>query len=147
MIDDIRELFQNLIAPRLEGIQGELKAVNTRIDALELKIDALDSKFNGKFDAVDSKFDGKFDALSTSIGFLDGKLESFRRELSSEIRRVDEKLKDLLGSLEPSEWDLQTFAPLWKVRDVAAQFMTFAKQTSQHASKTHTASPSSQFPS
>ena len=55
MIDDIRELFQNLIAPRLEGIQGELKAVNTRIDALESKIDAMDSKFNGKIDAMNAQ--------------------------------------------------------------------------------------------
>jgi uncharacterized protein (TIGR03083 family) len=28
-----------------------------------------------------------------------------------------------LGSLEPSEWDLQTIAPLWKVRDVAAHLL------------------------
>jgi uncharacterized protein (TIGR03083 family) len=36
---------------------------------------------------------------------------------------VDEKLIDLLGSLEPSEWDLQTLAPRWKVRDVAAHLL------------------------
>jgi len=28
------------------------------------------------------------------------------------LRTVDEKLVDLLGSLAPSEWDLQTVAPL-----------------------------------
>ncbi len=39
------------------------------------------------------------------------------------LRRVDEKLVNLLGSLEPSEWDLQTLAPLWKVRDVAAHLL------------------------
>ena len=39
------------------------------------------------------------------------------------LRGVDEKLVDLLGSLEPSEWDLQTIAPLWKVRDVAAHLL------------------------
>ncbi len=39
------------------------------------------------------------------------------------LRRVDEKLIDLLGSLEPNEWDLQTIAPLWKVRDVAAHLL------------------------
>ncbi len=39
------------------------------------------------------------------------------------LRRVDEKLVDLLGSLEPSEWDLQTVAPLWKVRDVVAHLL------------------------
>jgi uncharacterized protein (TIGR03083 family) len=39
------------------------------------------------------------------------------------LRRVDEKLVGLLGSLERSEWDLQTIAPLWKVRDVAAHLL------------------------
>src|SRR5215472_18346051 len=39
------------------------------------------------------------------------------------IRTVDEKLIDLLRSLTASEWDLQTVAPLWKVRDVAAHLL------------------------
>src|ERR1700704_1472998 len=39
------------------------------------------------------------------------------------LRTVDEKLVDLLASLKPSEWDLQTVAPLWKVRDVAAHLL------------------------
>jgi uncharacterized protein (TIGR03083 family) len=42
------------------------------------------------------------------------------------LRRVDEKLIDLLGSLEPNEWELQTIAPLWKVRDVAAHLVDTA---------------------
>lgn len=39
------------------------------------------------------------------------------------LRKVDEKLVELLGSLEPREWDLQTVSPLWKVRDVAAHLL------------------------
>jgi uncharacterized protein (TIGR03083 family) len=39
------------------------------------------------------------------------------------LRKVDEKLIDLLASLQPAEWDLQTIAPLWKVRDVAAHLL------------------------
>jgi uncharacterized protein (TIGR03083 family) len=42
------------------------------------------------------------------------------------MRRVDEKLIDLLSSLAPGEWDLQTVAPLWKVRDVAAHLLDTA---------------------
>jgi uncharacterized protein (TIGR03083 family) len=42
------------------------------------------------------------------------------------MRRVDEKLIDLLRSLTPAEWDLQTVAPLWKVRDVAAHLLDTA---------------------
>lgn len=39
------------------------------------------------------------------------------------LRRVDEKLIELLRSLTPSEWDYQTLAPRWKVRDVAAHLL------------------------
>ena len=39
------------------------------------------------------------------------------------LHRVDEKLIDLLRSLQPNEWDAQTIAPLWKVRDVAAHLL------------------------
>src|SRR6266700_6828008 len=42
------------------------------------------------------------------------------------IRRVDEKLIDLLSSLTSSEWDLQTIVPRWKVRDVAAHLLDTA---------------------
>ena len=42
------------------------------------------------------------------------------------LRRVDEKLIDLLNSLGPGEWDLPTVAPLWKVRDVAAHLLDTA---------------------
>lgn len=39
------------------------------------------------------------------------------------LRRVDEKLIDLLLSLPAGEWDAQTVAPRWKVRDVAAHLL------------------------
>jgi len=42
------------------------------------------------------------------------------------LRKVDEKLIDLLNSLAPSEWELPTIAPLWKVRDVAAHLLDTA---------------------
>jgi uncharacterized protein (TIGR03083 family) len=39
------------------------------------------------------------------------------------LRAVDEKLIELLRSLSAEEWELQTVAPLWKVRDVAAHLL------------------------
>jgi len=39
---------------------------------------------------------------------------------------VDEKLIDVLSALAPAEWELQTVAPLWKVRDVAAHLLDTA---------------------
>src|SRR5712671_2817090 len=42
------------------------------------------------------------------------------------LRRVDEKLIELLRSLAPDEWNIQTVSPLWKVRDVAAHLLDTA---------------------
>jgi uncharacterized protein (TIGR03083 family) len=42
------------------------------------------------------------------------------------LRKVDEELIGLLRSLAPGEWDLQTIAPAWKVRDVAAHLLDTA---------------------
>src|SRR5579863_3142133 len=40
-----------------------------------------------------------------------------------QLRHVDAKLIELLRELRPEEWDLQTIAPAWKVRDVAAHLL------------------------
>lgn len=42
------------------------------------------------------------------------------------LRRVDSKLVELLRKLRLEEWDLQTVAPAWKVRDVAAHLLDTA---------------------
>lgn len=39
------------------------------------------------------------------------------------LRKVDEKLIELLRSLSASDWDAQTVAPQWKVREVAAHLL------------------------
>jgi uncharacterized protein (TIGR03083 family) len=42
------------------------------------------------------------------------------------LRRVDNQLIDLLRSLASGEWEIQTIAPSWKVRDVAAHLLDTA---------------------
>jgi uncharacterized protein (TIGR03083 family) len=39
------------------------------------------------------------------------------------LRKVDGELMPLLASLSETEWDVQTIAPLWRVRDVAAHLL------------------------
>jgi hypothetical protein len=35
MLDDIKEMLQSFIAPQLEGIRGDLRALDSKIDANE----------------------------------------------------------------------------------------------------------------
>ncbi len=39
------------------------------------------------------------------------------------LREIEKKLAELLRDLQPEEWDLQTTAPAWKVRDVVAHLV------------------------
>src|SRR4051794_27515689 len=42
------------------------------------------------------------------------------------LRKVDDRLLELLASLTADEWDLQTVAPAWRVRHVAAHLLDTA---------------------
>jgi hypothetical protein len=42
------------------------------------------------------------------------------------LLKVDGKLIELLRSIEPAEWDLQTVSRQWRVRDVAAHLLDTA---------------------
>lgn len=53
----------------------------------------------------------------------DLRMETGMIEAAPLIRKTDQKLIELLESLEPDEWDLPTIVPGWKVRDVAAHLL------------------------
>ena len=82
MIEEIKQLFQDFIALQLEAIRGDIRALNSRIDALDMKFDARINALDMKIDALEMKFDAKFDGL-------DMKVESYHREVLSESRRID----------------------------------------------------------
>jgi hypothetical protein len=75
MIDEIKEMLQSFIAPQLEGIRGDIRALDTKIDA--------------RLEAVDAKFI----AVMAKIDTIDTKVESFRRELLSEVHRVEATMR------------------------------------------------------
>jgi len=87
MIEEIRDLFQNLIAPQLESIKGDIRALDAKFDS---KIEALDAKIDFKFDTLDAKIDALDVRLGARIDALDTKLESYRREFVSENRRIEQ---------------------------------------------------------
>jgi hypothetical protein len=100
MLEDIKELFQAFIAPQLEGIKGDIRALDMKIDA---KVGGLDTKLDTKIGALDTKIgalDTKIGALDTKIGAFDRTMESYRRELISEIHRVEKTLSTDFARLE-----------------------------------------------
>jgi cell division septum initiation protein DivIVA len=76
--DQIKKAFQDIVAPELHALRGDIRV-------LDQKIIALDQKFDHKIDAVDSRLTIRIDALAAQIA-------SSKAELLSEIRRVDNRI-------------------------------------------------------
>ena len=93
MIEEIKELFQSFIAPQLEGIKGDIRALAAKLDA---KIDGVDAK----------------------IGALDVRVESYRRKLLAEIRRVEQGTYAIEKTLSTD------FVPLEQRLDLSRAAMT-----------------------
>jgi hypothetical protein len=70
-LEEIKEFFQSFLAPLLEGIRGDIRAIDAKIGGVDAK-----------------------------IGVVDAKLESYRRELVAEVRRVEEKMDVRLGAMD-----------------------------------------------
>jgi hypothetical protein len=51
----VKQAFGDLIAPQLEEIKGELKAVRSEIARLDAKIDNVDTKLTMRIDSVERK--------------------------------------------------------------------------------------------
>jgi len=80
--DQINTAFQDIIAPELHAIRGDIRALDQRIVGLDQKLDGVDARLGAKISARDEKVDGLDDRVITRI-------DSLRNELVSEIRRLD----------------------------------------------------------
>src|SRR5207249_396661 len=93
MIDEIKELLQSFLAPQLEGIRGDIRALDAKIASIDMKLESKIDALDMKVDALDMKLDAK-------IGSVDTKVESFRRELLAKIHRVEQTLSTNFVRLE-----------------------------------------------
>ncbi|MFH0775249.1 MAG: hypothetical protein V2A53_07170 [bacterium] len=87
--EDFKKAFQDIVAPEIKAIYGEIKTLHIEIKRLDEKIDLVRSELSQKIDAVDKKIDLVKSELSQRIISVDEKIDLVRNELIAEIRRSD----------------------------------------------------------
>src|SRR5262249_49143874 len=76
--DQMKKAFQDLIAPELHAIRGEIRVLGE-------KIDSVDARLSEKIASVDARLTTRIDALRTEV-------VSLKAELLAEIRRLDARI-------------------------------------------------------
>lgn len=69
--DQIKKAFQDLIAPELHAIRGDIRL-------LDQKIDGVDARLAAQIGGVDARLTTKMDALDQKIDGLDARLTTYR---------------------------------------------------------------------
>ena len=76
--DQIKTAFQDIIAPELHALRGDIRVLDQKIVVLDHKIVGLDQKIDG----VDARLTVKIDGLRAETASMKG-------ELLAELRRLE----------------------------------------------------------
>jgi septal ring factor EnvC (AmiA/AmiB activator) len=82
--------FERLMLPRLNSIDGDLKAINTRIDSVERSQDSLKNEIRAEVKAGFASQDAKVEKLVLKLEEMDKKLDIDRR-----MTIIEAKVKEL----------------------------------------------------
>ncbi|HEV8643558.1 MAG TPA: hypothetical protein VGV13_20980 [Methylomirabilota bacterium] len=72
--EQIKTAFQDIVAPELHALRGDVRVLDQKVSGLDQKIDGLDARLSIKIDALRSE------------------TVSLKAELLAEIRRVDTRI-------------------------------------------------------
>jgi len=90
MIEQIRELFQNFIAPQLESIRGDVRGVDVKVESLRREllseIRRVEEVLSADYLRLEQKVDLKLDNFDTKLAVVNEKLELQLRELLAELK-------------------------------------------------------------
>jgi tetrahydromethanopterin S-methyltransferase subunit G len=94
VVEDVRQVLQDFIAP-------ELRAVNTRLDAIESRLsanlDAMSARSDGKFNAINIRLDAMDQRFDDLITIMDTRLGSLGKDVAQvkDMLDIDRRLTRL----------------------------------------------------
>jgi tetrahydromethanopterin S-methyltransferase subunit G len=109
--DQVKKALQDIVAPELSLLRGEMARLEGRINALDMKIDSVRNELLARTDALDKKMDSVRNELLARTDALDERVNSFRNELLARTDALDEKMdsvrNELLARMEGLEREVR----------------------------------------
>jgi hypothetical protein len=93
--DQVKKAFQDVIAPELHAMRGDIRVLDQKIAGLDQKIDGVDARLTVKLDALRTETISLKAELLAEIRRLDTRIDSVDRELRTAI-----DVRERLAALE-----------------------------------------------
>ncbi len=93
--DQMKKAFQDILAPEIHALRGEIRVVNEKITALDQKIDGVDGRLSIKVDSLQAQMMSMKNELISEIRRLDTRIDGVDRELHVAI-----DIRERLAALE-----------------------------------------------
>jgi uncharacterized coiled-coil protein SlyX len=75
MYDTVRQVFQDIIAPQIEGLKGEITALRTEQHRLDEKMDLLTTMLTKRLEDGLTAVRAEIGAVRTEIGYTNRRLD------------------------------------------------------------------------
>ena len=95
MYDQIEQAFQDVIAPELHALRGDIRVLDSKIAGLDQKIDGVDARLAIKIDSLRTETVSLKGEVLAEIRRLDVRVDSVDRELRTAI-----DVRERLAALE-----------------------------------------------
>ena len=93
--DQIKAAFQDIVAPEIRDLRGEVKRVDQKIDGLRAEVGSTRGELLAEVKRVDQKIDSMRGELVAEIRRVDARIDGVDRELRTAI-----DVRERLASLE-----------------------------------------------
>ena len=93
--DQTKAAIQDLVAPTLHEIRGDLQAIRIDIERIDEKIDNVDARLNDKIDSLSAQMGHMRGELVAEIRTVDVRVDGLDRELRTAI-----DIRERLAALE-----------------------------------------------
>jgi len=94
--DQVKQALQDILAPELQGIKGELRRLDERISAVEAKIEGTKHELLAEIKRLEEKTEARFGEMEAKLSALDEKFESRFRELDSKFEGLRHEVRTVL---------------------------------------------------
>lgn len=93
--DQVKQALQDILAPELQGLKGELRRLDERISAVEAKIEGTKNELLAEIKRLEEKTEARFREMDVRFKEMETKLSALDEKFEARFRELDSKFEGL----------------------------------------------------